>query len=68
MKCYICDKTLGNDEIKHEPHYGHGGFAPCGTCLEIVGELFNDASEEEIDAELSFEGIQDVSESLAETT
>lgn len=57
MHCHICDKQLANDEIKHEPHYGKGGFAPCSQCLEIIGELFNDDSDDEITEQLTAEGI-----------
>lgn len=57
MHCHICDGPLSNDEIKHEPHYGKGDFAPCGRCLEIINELFNDDSDEEIAEQLTAEGI-----------
>jgi len=57
MHCHICDKQLASDEIKQTPEYGRGGFAPCGTCLEVIGELFNDDSDEEITHQLVGEGI-----------
>lgn len=57
MKCYICDAQMDNDSIKHTPEYGRGGFAPCGHCLEIIGDLFNDDSDEEITSQLTAEGI-----------
>lgn len=57
MHCHLCDKQLSNDEIKMTPEYGRGGFAPCGTCLEIINELFNDDSDEEIAEQLTAEGI-----------
>lgn len=55
MKCHCCNATMASDEIKHEPKYGKGGFAPCGTCLAIIEDLFNDATEEEIDRDLNYE-------------
>ena len=55
MRCYICDGPLSNDEIKHEPHYGKGDFAPCGRCLEVINELFNDDSDDEIAEQLTAE-------------
>lgn len=55
MKCYICDKTLGNDEIKHDPKYGHGNYDPCGSCMEIIGEVFEPLTEEDVDAQIAYE-------------
>ncbi len=48
MKCYICNATLANDEIKHNPKYGHGDFDPCGTCLGVIGEIFEPVDENEM--------------------
>jgi cytidine deaminase len=39
------------------PEYGKGGFSPCGRCLDVIGELFNDDSDEEITTQLTAEGI-----------
>ena len=55
MKCYICDAQLGADEIKHTPAYGRGNFAPCGKCTEIIENVFEPDSEEEIDKQLALE-------------
>ena len=55
MKCHICNGTLGNDEIKHDPKYGRGGFDPCGSCLTVVESLFTDLTEDEIVAEIEYE-------------
>lgn len=64
MKCYICDKQLAPDEIKHDPKYGHGGFDPCGSCMEVIDNIFEPPSEEEIDRQLNlelfYEGNQNV--------
>lgn len=49
MKCYICDRTLAQDEIKYSPKYGHGNFDPCGHCLGIIDEVFEPLDEDEID-------------------
>ena len=63
MKCHICNGQLASDEIKHTPAYGRGGFAPCGTCLEKIEEIFEPHDEEEIARQLSlelfYEGLQD---------
>jgi len=55
LRCFICDNTLTNDEVKHTPEHGHGDFAPCGTCQSIIDELFEPPSEEEIDRQLVLE-------------
>lgn len=46
MKCYICDRQLGPDEIHLNPD--HGTFDPCGVCLEIIENVFEPLKEEEI--------------------
>lgn len=46
MKCYICDRSLEGDEIKIDPNYGT--FDPCGTCLTIIGEVFEPLDEDEV--------------------
>ena len=55
MKCYICNGTLASDEIKHTPEHGHGDFGPCGTCNQIIDEVFEHPSEEEVDRQLLVE-------------
>lgn len=55
IKCYICDAQLGADEIKHTPAYGRGNFGPCGKCNEIIENVFEPPSEEEIDEQLALE-------------
>jgi hypothetical protein len=47
MKCYICDKTLTQDEIKLTPEYGRGGLAPCGTCQQEIDEVFAEGADNE---------------------
>ena len=54
-RCYICDATLNPDEIKHTPAYGRGNFGPCGKCAEIIENVFEPDSEEEIDEQLALE-------------
>jgi len=77
MHCHCCDAQLAPDEIKMTPEYGRGGFSPCGRCLEVIGELFNDDSDEEITQQLVGEGIffelyqkdnENVSELVSEKT
>lgn len=45
MKCYICDKTLEQDEIKLHPLIKK--WEPCGTCLAVIGEVFEDGLDED---------------------
>lgn len=56
---------MASDEIKYTPEFGRGDFAPCGTCQQIIDELFEPPSEEEIDRqlvlELFYEELQDES-------
>jgi hypothetical protein len=49
MKCYICNRTLSSDEVKHTPKHGRGDFAPCGTCESIISEVFEPLDEEQLD-------------------
>lgn len=49
MKCYICDKTLSQDEIKYSPKYGKGNFDPCFECLSHIEETKDPETEEELD-------------------
>jgi cytidine deaminase len=49
MHCHICDRELSPDEIKMTPAYGRGDFAPCGTCLAVIEEVFEPDSEEDLD-------------------
>lgn len=48
MRCHICDHALVSDEIKFNRRWKE--FDPCGTCLEVIGEIFEPASEEDISA------------------
>lgn len=68
-RCYICDRILSPEEIQF--NRDHDDFDPCGTCLEVINDLFNHDDEEEIDAQLAvelyYEGLienQNVSEDL----
>lgn len=45
MRCAICDRTLNPNEIKYNKD--HDEFDPCGVCLEIIGEVFEDNLEED---------------------
>lgn len=44
MKCHICDKTLGESDVKMDPRYGT--FDPCPTCLIAISEVFGEEDEE----------------------
>lgn len=45
MRCHICDVELKTDEIKVHPQIKE--FEPCGTCLQIISEVFEDGPDEE---------------------
>lgn len=66
MHCYICDRQLGNDEIKYDPKYGHGNFDPCGTCLEIIGEIFEPDDEDEIARQIEIEWAEEHTPALVD--
>lgn len=53
MRCHICNATLGATEVQWNNQ--HKDWDPCGRCIQAIDEVFNDRSEEEIDAELAFE-------------
>lgn len=53
MRCHICNSTLTPAEVQWSTP--HAEWEPCGRCLQAIDEVFNDRSEEEIDAELAFE-------------
>ncbi len=59
MKCHICDRQLSPDEIKLTTKYERGKFAPCGTCLSIIEEVFEPLSEEELDLLIDTENFSD---------
>ena len=42
-KCYICDAELRDDEIK----LIDGKTEPCGICLEVIENVFDDPVPEE---------------------
>lgn len=53
MRCFICDSVLQDSEIKVNPD--HQDFDPCGTCLEIIEEVFEPLDEEEIRRQIEIE-------------
>lgn len=53
MRCHICNAILKPEEIKPNPE--HKDFDPCGACKQVINSLFNDNTEEEIDAEINQE-------------
>lgn len=69
MRCGICDVTLSPDEIKRHPGV-RGGYEPCGHCLEVIADVFEPDSEEEIDeqlaVELFYEELQEVNDNANE--
>lgn len=55
MRCHICNAALGETEIKFNKD--HDEFDPCGTCLAIIDEVFEDTLEEEDYREDFFEEL-----------
>lgn len=54
MRCHICNASLGGSEVKFNKD--HDDWEPCGTCLSIIAEIFEDPlDEEEIDQALEEE-------------
>lgn len=45
MRCYICNTILKPEEIQIHPQIK--AFEPCGTCLEVISEVFDDKLEED---------------------
>lgn len=52
-RCYICDRILSTDEVQW--NRDHEDWDPCGTCLDVINNLFEHPDEEEIDRQLSLE-------------
>lgn len=47
MRCHICNAQLSPEEIAY--NHDHDEFEPCGNCLRIISEVFEDGlTEEEI--------------------
>lgn len=55
MKCHICDADLSGDEIQWNNL--HEDWDPCGTCQQIIDEVFEPLREEDIDYLLTQEGL-----------
>jgi cytidine deaminase len=53
MRCHICNAVLSEKEI--QINRDHGDFDPCGTCLEVIDEVFSNEPEEVIDEQIDFE-------------
>ncbi len=45
MRCYICDSHLDNPQWSAK----HQDWEPCGTCQEVIDNVFEDLLEEEED-------------------
>lgn len=45
MKCHICDATLSESEVKYNRQAQE--WEPCGVCLHIINEVFEDPIEED---------------------
>lgn len=43
MRCHICDAPLGSINFNRD----HGDIDPCGTCQQIINEVFTDPVPEE---------------------
>lgn len=64
MRCHICNNALSEKEIQF--NRDHKDWDPCGTCLEVISDVFTHDDESEIDEQLDFEllygGTQEVTE------
>lgn len=61
MRCHICNATLGDSEVRFNKD--HDDWEPCGTCLTIIAEVFEDPlDEEEVDFALDDEFADDYSD------
>lgn len=50
MRCHICNAVLSAEETQYNVKYEgekYGPYDPCGRCLSIIDEAFEDPLEEE---------------------
>jgi ferredoxin len=66
MRCHICNATLSPAEVQY--NRDHEDWDPCGTCLDAIGDIFNDDDEDAIDAQLIFEELLEETASDDEAT
>lgn len=64
MRCYICDAELNDEEIQFNNL--HQDWDPCGHCQQIIDEVFEPISEDEVDFLLEQEGLIEIEEDLIE--
>lgn len=43
MRCHICDSELSNISFNRD----HGDINPCGTCLQIISEVFGEEGDDD---------------------
>jgi len=43
MRCHICNSTLKTPQYNND----HDDWDPCGTCLQIISEVFGDESDDD---------------------
>lgn len=60
MKCYICDRTLEEDQVQY--NQDHKDYDPCPTCLHVIQDLTagyggQPDPEEEIDLALLIDSL-----------
>lgn len=53
MRCHICDTTLSENEISWNKD--HKDWNPCGTCQEVIDNVFEPLDDEAIQKQLEFE-------------
>jgi cytidine deaminase len=61
MRCHICNADLPKPSFNRD----HEDFDPCGTCLEVINNVFHDeplTEEEMIEVEATPEELMEVVE------
>lgn len=48
MRCYICDASLSDKEIKYERNYK--AYAPCKRCIDASGVRSYDVDNSDLDS------------------
>jgi len=55
MRCYICDRPLETFTFNRD----HGDIDPCGTCKEVIANVFGDEGDDD-------EGAADIEPTVEE--
>jgi len=61
MKCYICNADMDNFTFNRD----HGDIDPCGTCKEVIANVFGDEGDLDQKEQLELELEPTIEELLA---